>query len=284
MLNRNTRLPPTGKEVVVLTSRMVLQDSEASREVFVTIAPGQLSLDALGSMAYASSAADPRFVAKTISMRSTTIDLAMLVERVASSSGASSDPSMHGNSSSTRLTKLAFTVGPACEDPAVMEEFVRAGANLARFNVSHGSLEKHTAMLGQLRGISSKHGARVAVMLELAGPQVRTSYLVKSRESKERVSKVEVKAGDDVELFGTDDTNPATFTGYKTDNKVRLVCIVSGIIILCGVNHVLHVVAVSAGLGSNALSPMALPMLFIDPTCMKSAATGLLLYGKPPSF
>ncbi len=35
----------------------------------MTIAPGALNMDALGSLAFSSSALDPKFVAKTISLR-----------------------------------------------------------------------------------------------------------------------------------------------------------------------------------------------------------------------
>lgn len=48
-------------------------------------------------------AEDPKFVSKTISLRSTTIDLPMLT-------------SSH---SPARKTKLGFTVGPACDDEEV---------------------------------------------------------------------------------------------------------------------------------------------------------------------
>lgn len=56
-------------QVVVLTSSMVVRGSDAAvdsadtlpaREMFVTIAPGKLNMDALGSLAYSSSALDPK--------------------------------------------------------------------------------------------------------------------------------------------------------------------------------------------------------------------------------
>lgn len=63
-------------QVIVLTSNMVARggsldsmDTLPERESFVTIAPGALNMDALGSLAYSSSALDPKFVSKTISLR-----------------------------------------------------------------------------------------------------------------------------------------------------------------------------------------------------------------------
>jgi hypothetical protein len=51
----------------------------AEREMSVAIAPGQLSFAALGSLAPFSHAVDPAAVAKTISLRSTVIDLDLVL-------------------------------------------------------------------------------------------------------------------------------------------------------------------------------------------------------------
>jgi hypothetical protein len=68
-----------GKEVVVLTSTLVANDPMPEREMFVAIAPGTLDYQALGSLAPFTHALDPAMVAKTISLRSTIIDLDMIV-------------------------------------------------------------------------------------------------------------------------------------------------------------------------------------------------------------
>nr|MCS5635751.1 pyruvate kinase [Myxococcota bacterium] len=40
-----------------------------------------------------------------------------------------------------RKTKLIATIGPACSDPALLEGMIRAGMDVARFNLSHGDLD-----------------------------------------------------------------------------------------------------------------------------------------------
>ena len=63
-------------------------------------------MDALGSLAFSSSTADPKFILKTISLRSTTVDYNMLVSRDTGHTGL-------------RKTKIGFTMGPACNDEEV---------------------------------------------------------------------------------------------------------------------------------------------------------------------
>jgi hypothetical protein len=51
-------------------------------------------------------------------------------------------------------------VGPAAAPVQVLRQLVRGGANVARFNMAHGSLEAHQAMLDTLRGcVEGRQGA-----------------------------------------------------------------------------------------------------------------------------
>ncbi|GLI64206.1 hypothetical protein VaNZ11_007398 [Volvox africanus] len=202
-----------GKEVLVLVSNKVARGGSSAdsmetlpgRESFVTIAPGALNMDALGSLAYSSSALDPKFVSKTISLRSTTIDLKMLVS----------------SSSPVRKTKLGFTMGPACDDYGVLKQLVTGGANIARFNFAHGTRHEHQEMYNKLRRICAEERRTVAVMLDLEGNVVRTSNLIE-RETKTPIDKIELQVGDKAELYGMDDTSKPHFVGYRAGDKVRI--------------------------------------------------------------
>ena len=42
-----------------------------------------------------------------------------------------------------RKTKIVCTLGPATNDPKVVEELIKSGMNVARFNFSHATHEEH---------------------------------------------------------------------------------------------------------------------------------------------
>jgi len=42
-----------------------------------------------------------------------------------------------------RRTKIVATIGPACDQPGVLEQLILAGMNVARLNFSHGTADEH---------------------------------------------------------------------------------------------------------------------------------------------
>lgn len=48
-------------------------------------------------------------------------------------------------------TKIVCTIGPASESPAVIEQMIRAGMNVARLNFSHGDFASHQRVIENLR-------------------------------------------------------------------------------------------------------------------------------------
>ena len=50
-----------------------------------------------------------------------------------------------------RKTKIICTMGPATDDPAVLEALIQNGMNVARFNFSHGNHEEQKARLEKLK-------------------------------------------------------------------------------------------------------------------------------------
>ena len=42
-----------------------------------------------------------------------------------------------------RRTKIVATLGPATDDPAVLDAMIEAGLDVARINFSHGSPDDH---------------------------------------------------------------------------------------------------------------------------------------------
>lgn len=74
-----------------------------------------------------------------------------------------------------RRTKIVTTLGPATDDPKVLEALIQAGANVVRLNFSHGSAEDHLKRAQQVRDIAAKLGVYVAILGDLQGPKIRVS-------------------------------------------------------------------------------------------------------------
>ncbi len=72
-----------------------------------------------------------------------------------------------------RRTKIIATIGPSCADETTMKAMVEAGMDVARLNLSHGTLDDHLQRLAQLRQIADSVGRPVGVMADLPGPKVR---------------------------------------------------------------------------------------------------------------
>lgn len=72
-----------------------------------------------------------------------------------------------------RRTKIVTTLGPSTDRPEVIEELIRAGANVVRLNFSHGTYEDHQHRVEMVRAASAKLDLPVAIMGDLQGPKIR---------------------------------------------------------------------------------------------------------------
>ena len=73
-----------------------------------------------------------------------------------------------------RRTKIICTLGPACNDPAIMRELLINGMDCARMNFSHGSHEEHAERLQLFRSIRDELHLNTPVLLDTKGPEIRT--------------------------------------------------------------------------------------------------------------
>lgn len=96
-----------------------------------------------------------------------------------------------------RKTKIICTVGPATDKPAVLENMMCAGMNVARFNFSHGDYETHKSRFQSVVTAREKLGLPVATMLDTKGPEVRLGIFKDHKP-------VEIASGDDFTLTTRD--------------------------------------------------------------------------------
>ncbi|MEZ5540996.1 MAG: pyruvate kinase [Pseudomonadota bacterium] len=76
-----------------------------------------------------------------------------------------------------RKTKIVATIGPACSALDKLVAMIRAGMNVARLNLSHGTLDAHREQIGLLRQASEQVGTNIAIMIDTRGIEIRTGLL-----------------------------------------------------------------------------------------------------------
>ena len=74
-------------------------------------------------------------------------------------------------------SKIVCTIGPASDAPKTLERMIRAGMNVARLNLAHGTPDEHRARIDRIRAAAEKTGQRVAILADLPGPKLRIGVL-----------------------------------------------------------------------------------------------------------
>jgi len=101
-----------------------------------------------------------------------------------------------------RRTKIIATLGPATDDPAVLERLIAAGASVFRLNMSHGTSDEQLERARLVREVSGRMGREVALLADLQGPKIRVERFADGA--------VDLAPGDTFILDAEDDTTPGT--------------------------------------------------------------------------
>lgn len=72
-----------------------------------------------------------------------------------------------------RRTKILATLGPATDDPKILDKVIEAGVDVVRINFSHGTPEEHLSRAEKLRSRARAFGRQVGVLADLQGPKIR---------------------------------------------------------------------------------------------------------------
>ena len=99
-----------------------------------------------------------------------------------------------------RRTKIIATLGPATDDPVVLEQLIVAGANVLRLNMSHGSTADQVKRANMVREVASRVGREVGLLADLQGPKIRVERF--------HGGGVELSAGDPFTLDAEDISTP----------------------------------------------------------------------------
>jgi pyruvate kinase len=121
----------------------------------------------------------------------------------------SSSPNSWG-SPKVRRAKIVCTLGPASHSPAVIDQLMRAGMDVARLNFSHGKQEEHARAITLIRATSGRQEKPIGILADLQGPKIRTGSL----EGGHRVT---LRAGSRFTITSVD--SPGNSEGVSTTYK-----------------------------------------------------------------
>ncbi len=96
-----------------------------------------------------------------------------------------------------RRTKIIATIGPACDDDATLKGMIDAGMDVARINMSHGSIEEGLERFHNIRRLSEECGRHVGILVDLPGPKVRCATFGDESVRLQSGSVVELRVGND---------------------------------------------------------------------------------------
>jgi pyruvate kinase len=93
-----------------------------------------------------------------------------------------------------RLTKIVFTLGPATENEAMLEQLILAGVDVCRLNMAHANEAWTRTMIRRVRDVCRRTQRHIAIMMDIKGPEIRTGDLKAS---------VDLVAGQLIDLLPT---------------------------------------------------------------------------------
>ncbi|MCS6781328.1 MAG: pyruvate kinase [Geminicoccaceae bacterium] len=80
-----------------------------------------------------------------------------------------------------RCTKIVATLGPASSTRERIRALVEAGADVFRFNFSHGSHDDHAARFALVREVEAARGRPIGTLMDLQGPKLRIGTFAEGR-------------------------------------------------------------------------------------------------------
>ena len=152
-----------------------------------------------------------------------------------------------------KKTKIICTLGPATDNPQILEKMILSGMNVARFNFSHGAYEDHEKRLKEVIAVREKLNAPVATLLDTKGPEVRLGDF-------ENPDGVTINEGDKFvlttkECLGTEKKSFVNYEGLPRDVKSGTVILINDGLISMKVDCVkgsdIHCTVIDGGLLTN---------------------------------
>ncbi len=117
-----------------------------------------------------------------------------------------------------KKTKIVSTLGPASTDVDTIVKLINAGANIFRFNFSHGDHPEHLGRMQNVKKAEEITGKEVGIMLDTKGAEIRTTVEKEGKINFEIGDKVRISMDPSIE--GTHDKIAVTYPGLYDDTHV----------------------------------------------------------------
>lgn len=125
-----------------------------------------------------------------------------------------------------KKTKIVSTLGPASNSVETISKLIESGANVFRFNFSHGDHEEQLSRMVMVREAVKKTGKDVGILLDTKGAEIRTTVQGTTEEDFGRAGYIKFEVGDktrismDPEHVGSKEKIAVTYPGLFEDVHV----------------------------------------------------------------
>lgn len=111
------------------------------------------------------------------------------------------------------MIKIITTIGPSSSSAKTISKMIKAGANIARLNFSHGTHKSHAKLIANIRAVNKN----MPILQDLSGPRVQTG----KTHSFKKVSKTFTKKDKKDLLFGLEQKiNLVALSDVKDKNDI----------------------------------------------------------------
>ena len=117
-----------------------------------------------------------------------------------------------------KKTKIVSTLGPASTDVDTIVKLIQAGANVFRFNFSHGDHPEHLGRMQNVKKAEEITGKHVGIMLDTKGAEIRTTVQANGKSEYKIGDKVRITMDDSLDT--THDKIAVTYKNLYDDVHV----------------------------------------------------------------
>src|SRR3989338_2299415 len=110
-----------------------------------------------------------------------------------------------------RRTKIICTIGPKTESEEMIRALAINGMNIARLNMSHGTLEWNSMAMKRVKKISQETLFPIGLMIDTQGPEIRTSANIEFGLEEGDTFKIAVSSACDIQ-----EGEKHTFVDYES--------------------------------------------------------------------